>query len=179
MWPATSTPKKWKFHTFSGLDLAFWSCNCLWMLRMQIRWERSRKSMFTAIRRFRQGFNKISQKWRGSLIFCATIPILNLNHKTELTRCETTKGCEKHYIERTIAGETIYEIERSCKRDDVCYSEYVNCHDVHVSNHQPIRLKHVNGVNLKLFFRREKIKLDKNVKAAAPEIFAMMWEETV
>ena len=127
--------------------------------------------MFTAIRRFRQGFNL---KLRGLLIFCATIPVLKLNHKTELRRCETTKGCEKHYIERTIAGETIYEIDRSCKRDDVCYSEYVNCHDVHVSFRQPIRLKHVDGVNLKPFFRKEKIKLDKNVKAAAPEIFAMI-----
>ena len=102
------------------------------------------------------------------------ILVPKLNHKIELRRCETTKGCEKHYIERTIAGETIYEIERSCKRDDVCYSEYVNCHDVHVSFRQPIRLKHADGVNLKLFFRKEKIKLDKNVKAAVPEIFAMM-----
>ena len=47
--------------------------------------------------------------------------------------CETTKGCEKHYSEKTIAGETIFEITRSCKHDDICYTEYVNCHDLHVS----------------------------------------------
>ena len=92
---------------------------------------------------------------RGSVISAATILLLKLNHKTDLRRCETTKGCEKHYIERTIAGETIYEIERSCKRDDVCYSEYVNCHDVHVSFHQSLRefgINHMNGVKCLFHF---------------------------
>ena len=121
-----------KINMFSGLDLVSRDSNCLWMLRMRVWRQGSGRSMFTGIGRFRREFNWINQS--GGLSIVSEIKVvLEFNLQKELRRCETTKGCEKHYIERTIAGETIYEIERSCKRDDVCYSEYVNCHDVHVS----------------------------------------------
>ena len=114
------------------------------------------------------------------LTFCCIISFLtrsflNSNNAKGLSRCETTKGCGKHYIEKTInGGETMYVIERSCKSDDVCYSDYVNCHDIHVCFNQPIRKQGY------IFYPRKARKLlDVSVKAVALKIFAMMREKNI
>ena len=79
-------------------------------------------------------------------------------------------GCEKHYnVTTNLAGETIYGIERACKRDYLCVSEYDNCHDVHVSFSQPI------GNELTPFyFRTARTKSEQHVIAAALATFVMM-----
>ena len=61
------------------------------------------------------------------------------NPKKELKRCdsgqgESNRGCRKVLDERTIAGETIYTIQRLCALpDNICTENWASCGPVYVS----------------------------------------------